>query len=108
MLVLCNCCYCFLLVAQHVLLNVVKCDLKLSTIQMSILCPFPCGFLCRTCSVSYEEIVDFELCNYVNAEMLQKNVWGFILMQRTIHSFIWVSDVRVKGIHLARLFNSAC
>ena len=28
---------------------------------------------------------------------------------REIHSFIWVSDVRVKGgKHLARLFNSAC
>lgn len=53
----------------------------------------------------------FEMFNYVNADTLQVNVRGLFKCReplREIHSFIWVSDVRVKGKHLARLFNSAC
>lgn len=103
MLVLCNCCYYVLLVAQHVLLNVVKCDLKLLTIQMNICVHSPVSSCVEHVQCLMKKLLTFfELCNYVNTEMLQKNG------QRTIHSFIWVSDVRVKGMHLARLFNSAC
>ncbi len=110
--VLCNCCYCFLLVARHVLLNVVKCDSKLLIVQMSI-CVHSSVACHQTCPVSYEENCLLSMkCLILWMQISCKRMCE-VLFQcrealREIHSFIWVSDVGVKGKRLGRLFNSAC
>lgn len=49
------CCGCVLLVARHVMLNVVKCDAKLLKTLGEYLLLFFLWLLIRTCSVSYGE-----------------------------------------------------
>ena len=83
-------------------------------------CPSSCGVSSKTCVLWRRKkrklFTSFEMFKYVNAVKLQENVWVLFFFfpfyyggaLREIHSFIWVSDVRVKGKHLARLFNSAC
>lgn len=109
--VLCNCCYCFLLVARHVTLNVVKCDSK-SWLSRWIFISVFLLFVIKYVQCLMKKLFTlFEMSIHVNADKLQVNVWGLFQCRKQmqeIYSFIWVSAVRVEVKHLARLFNSAC
>lgn len=110
------------------LLNVVKCDLKKK--RSFLKCPgeyYVCAFSCGVSSQRVQCLMKEKRKKTVYFLLKCLNMWmqwsykrmcGFFFVLvflfycgealREIHSFIWVSDVRVKGKHLARLFNSAC